>query len=377
MLKNEAGGLRNPAFTVLDLHARIPCGTGPRGSARNRQREQAMKKWAFTLTILLASAGLTAGQQEAPWANKLFGSKITHDFGTVARGAVLKFSFPIKNIYAEPLTVTEVRPSCGCVTATPSVQTFQAQQEGTLDIAMDTRKFAGQKTVKIYVTFGPKFISTATLEVKANARSDVVLNPGELNFGVVMQGQQPSQTIQVDYAGFIDFKLKELIKPADAPMNVTVVETFRKQPAGNQAGRVSYVITAKLNADAPVGTFKNDLVLKTNDPQSDTLIVTVEGNVQATLSAAPMSLNLGNIKVNVAKSFNVRVSGNRPFHITQIKCDSNDINFNLPAAATQVHTLMLQCRPTAVGQFTRQITIVTDLENNASITITVQGNAQQ
>jgi hypothetical protein len=334
-----------------------------------------MRKLAFTLAILLLAFAGSASAQQEPWANKLFGNKTTHDFGVVARGATLKYTFPIRNIYAEPLTITDVRVSCGCLTATPSKKTINPQEETTLDITMDARKFSGPKSIKVYVTVGPKYISTAVLEVTANARGDVVLNPGELNFGVVMQGQQPVQTLDVEYAGFLNFQLVQVQKPGDAPFEVSVQELYRKPPAGGQPGRVGYRLTAKLNADAPGGTFKNDLVLKTNDQQGDSLIVTVEGNVQSALSAAPMSLNLGAVEVGATKTFKVQVSGNRPFLITAIKCDSKEISFDLPAAAAQMHFVTMRCQPTAAGAFVRQITIVTDLDKGASVTITVQGDA--
>jgi len=334
-----------------------------------------MRKLVFTLTILLASAGSASAQE--PWANKLFGTKTSHDFGVVARGTQLKFSFPMKNIYAVPLTITELRVSCGCVTATPSTKELNPQQEGTLDIVVDARKFQGSKNIKIYVTVGPKFISTAVLEVSANARGDVVLNPGEIGFGVVMQGQQPEKTVDVEYAGALDFQLQQVVKPAEAPFDLKVVQTLRIPPAPGQPGRVTYRITAKLNANAPAGAFKNDLVLKTNDPQSATLIVTAEGTVQSSLSAAPMSLNLNAVKLNDTKNFKVQVRGNRPFRITQIVSDGKEITADLPAAAAQVHNVTLHCQPTTPGAFTRQVTFVTDLENNASITVTVQGNGVQ
>jgi hypothetical protein len=335
-----------------------------------------MRKLVFALAVVLASTG-SASAQSAAWADKLFMNKTTHDFGSVPHGTLLKYSFPIKNIYAVPLKITMVHPSCGCVTAIPSTYDLKPQETATLDVVMDARKFSGPKHVKILVTVGPEYISTATLEVSAFARGDVVVNPGEINFGIVMQGQQPAQNIDVEYAGVLDFRLKEVVKPSDAPFQVTVEELYRKPGVNNQPGRAGYRIVAKLNADAPGGAFKHELVLKTNDPQSETMIVTIEGNVQSTLSATPTSLNLGTVKLNEAKTFKVQVRGNRPFRVTEIKGDQPDISAELPAAAAMMHIVTLRCQPTTPGPFTRQITIVTDLEKNASVTITVTGNAAQ
>jgi hypothetical protein len=90
-----------------------------------------MRTLAFALAVVVLSAAPSLTQPPAAqpplaqppsgaWADKLFLNKTTHDFSTVAKGSQLKYSFPIKNIYAVPLEITNIRPSCGCVSPTPS-----------------------------------------------------------------------------------------------------------------------------------------------------------------------------------------------------------------------------------------------------------------
>src|SRR5437870_128909 len=121
-----------------------------------------MRKLAFALAICVLSAGPSLAQQAA-WADKLFMNQTHHDFGNVARGTPLKYSFPIRNIYAVDLEITNVRVSCGCVSAKEGKRVIKSQEEGTIDITMDGTRFNGPKTVYIYVTVGPQYISTATL----------------------------------------------------------------------------------------------------------------------------------------------------------------------------------------------------------------------
>jgi len=333
-----------------------------------------MRKLAFALAICVLSAGPSLAQQQTAWADKLFMNKTSHDFGSVARGTQLKFSFPLKNIYAVDLEITNLRVSCGCVTPKASKKLLKSQEEGTIEITMDAWRFSGPKTVYIYVTVGPEYISTATLKVTANARTDVVFNPGEFNFGVIAQGQQPEQKMDVEYVGSLDFRIKEVVKPADAPFSVAMQELYRPSPG--KAGKVVYRMTVKLNADAPGGPFKHELTLKTNDPASESLTVTVEGNIQAALRAAPSNVVLGTLKVSEARNFKVLVQGNRPFRITEVKSDGPEITAELPQQASTVHTLNLRCTPAAVGDLRRQVTIITDMDKGASVTVTVQGTAK-
>jgi hypothetical protein len=240
---------------------------------------------------------------------------------------------------------------------------------------MDSRKFTGQKTVWVYVTVGPEYVSTATLTLTANARSDVVFNPGEVNFGVVAQGQQPVQTVDIEYAGLLDWRVEKVIKPADAPLNVTMEEIYRKNP-GTPAGRVGYRMTVKLAADAPPGVLKHDLVLKTNDPASEVLIVGVDGNVQSPLRVAPSQVNFGSIKLGESKTLAVQVLGNRQFRVTEVKCDGNEVTAELPKEALTSHRLFLRCQPQSLGELKRTVTIMTDLEKNG-VSVTIQANGVQ
>src|SRR5262249_42413858 len=133
-----------------------------------RRRYRLMRNLFLVPVALLCGAALATGQNHE-WADKLFtkgGS--THNFGNVPRGAVLNYRFPITNIYAVPLDIVGTRVSCGCVTVTPSSTTLQPKESGYIDITMDARRFTGSKTVNIFITVGPQYTSTATLQVSAN-----------------------------------------------------------------------------------------------------------------------------------------------------------------------------------------------------------------
>src|SRR3954469_22805169 len=116
-----------------------------------------MRKAVFAL-LLSGFLACPALAQQGAWANKLFSNETVHDFGVVPRGAQLKHSFKITNIYKEPLEITNVRVSCNCLTAVPSAKVLQPNETATLDLTMDGRQFSGPKSIRIYVTVGPRYI---------------------------------------------------------------------------------------------------------------------------------------------------------------------------------------------------------------------------
>ena len=100
-----------------------------------------MRKLVLVCCIGVMITGSAVAEQPAntAWAEKLFGDTTTKDFGTVAKGIQLKYSFKMTNIYAVPLTLS-VRVSCDCVKATPSKNVLKPNESATLDINMDTRR---------------------------------------------------------------------------------------------------------------------------------------------------------------------------------------------------------------------------------------------
>jgi len=334
---------------------------------------------ALPVAALLPFFGAWPAHAQEPWANKFFlivGDKTTtHDFGTVARGAQLKYSFKMKNIYKVPMDVMDVRVSCGCVTATcvPASKRLQPNEEGELEVLMDTRRFnVPNKSVSIFVTFGPEYISTATLRVSAIARQDVVFNPGTVNFGIVQRGQTPTQTLDVEYSGFLDWRITEVVKNASAPFQVSV-EEFKRQPArGNFAGQAGYRFTVTLKGDAPPVAFRQELILKTNDPASPTLTVPVEGTVQAALSVAPDTWRIGSIKVGEKKTQRIIVRGSRPFKIASVDGQEGGISVQIPDRNSPVHILTISFQPTMAGAVRKQLVVHTDTEGE-SVTVTLDG----
>jgi hypothetical protein len=327
--------------------------------------------------LALALAATSASAQATPWAQKIFLGVASHDFGTVPRGAQSKHRFKIKNIYAVPLDITVTRVSCGCLSHTLSHKTLKPQEEGYLDINMDGRRYTGLKTVHIHVTVGPEFVSTATLTVTANARADVVFNPGQVDFGVVQAGQPRTQTIDVEYAGALDWRVLEAVKTTDAPLEVSVRELYREKPRLlRSTHKVGYQLSVSLKGNAPPGPFRHELLLKTNDPVTPVLTVEVEGNVQAPLSASPDVVRFGAVKAGKTASQRVAVRGNRPFRIVAVEGAGEGLTVSPPGQAAASHLLTIDYAPTKAGDLRRELRVRTDLDGGATTTITVEATAQ-
>lgn len=332
-----------------------------------------MRNMVSALVILTATA--LAPAQSPEWAVKMFtspqGGSAVHDFGSVPRGAQLYHRFPITNIWAFPIEVLSVRTSCGCVSTRLSSQVIQPRESGYLDVTMDARRFTGHKTVSIYVSIvarsdGQEYSSTATLQVSAHSRADVVFNPGQVNFGIVAAGQTPSQVIDVEYAGALDWRVTE-VHLNGAPLTTEAGELYRRP------GQVGYRIRVALKPDAAPGAHKWELVLKTTDPASPLVPVLVEATVRASLAVVPNPLKLNGLKVGEAVTQRVVVRGSKPFKITSVEGLGDGIQADLPANAAAVQILTVKCQPTQAGELRRQLLIKTDLTAESPAAVLVEG----
>jgi hypothetical protein len=333
---------------------------------------------ALVLLVRLVSA--QTAESEEPWANKLFKTKgsISHDFGVVPRGAQLKHTFKMKNIWKVPMQVTDIRVSCGCVTPTAEKRLLQPNEEANLDINMDARRFTGAKTVTVFVTLGPEFVSTAALRVSAVARQDVVFNPGTVAFGIVQRGQTPNHTLDVEYSGALDWRITEVVKNSSAPFKLSVEELYREKASRFRAGRVGYRFNVTLKGDAAAGPFKQEIVLKTNDPASPTLTAAIDGTIQAALAVEPANIRMDDLKVGdpEPKKMNVIVSGSRAFRILSVEGQGDGITVKVPGDAKANHILTIQCRPEKAGDLRKQLVIRTDLDGER-VTVRVEAKVAQ
>ncbi|GIW80493.1 MAG: hypothetical protein KatS3mg105_2300 [Gemmatales bacterium] len=323
--------------------------------------------------VVLALCVATAAKAQTPsdWAVKMFeydGGSARHDFGKVPRGAVLSHRFKMTNIWAVPLQIINVRTSCGCVTAKPTKQLLQSKEVGYLEVTMDSRRFTGEKTVSIYVTVGPQWVSTATVQVSANSRPDVVFNPGSVNFGVVPLGSKQVKTIDVEYAGALDWRIIEVMNNG-APLEVQLKELYRRP------GQVGYQLEVTLQSNAGAGHHRWDLALRTNDPDTPIVNVLVEATIQKSLQVIPSTIRLGKVAVGESVSRKVVIRSDTPFRIMSLSGLEEGVDVDLPTTDGQVQVLTFKLRPVRAGDINQKITVHTDRNDKAPVVVHIEGTA--
>src|SRR5438034_6012660 len=137
--------------------------------------------------VFIMSFWTASGALAASWAEGLF-DDLGRDFGSVPRGPTLNHPFRLTNQTGQTVHIASVRVSCGCVSASTIKDELAPGQNTAIMANMDTLRFFGTRTVKIYVQFDRPHWEVVLLWVRANSRDDVSLTPEGLAFGQIKHG---------------------------------------------------------------------------------------------------------------------------------------------------------------------------------------------
>jgi hypothetical protein len=296
----------------------------------------------------------------ASWADALF-SDLSKDFGSVPRGPALSYPFRLVNKTGRLLVISNVRVSCHCISANAVKTVLNPGEETAIIAHMDTTRFNGSKTVTIYVQFSQPASDEVRLWVQANSRDDVNVNPDTLAFGHAKRGSSPGASVIVTFLGDSQSQILEV----SCESNYVLTNLKELQRA---EGDVSYELSARLRADAPVGKWYTDIWLKTNNAAMPRVRVPLTVEIDSALSVNPATVALGQLKIGTETERKVIVRGVKPFRITGVRGDDKELRVHDSTTESKpVHVLTVTYKGARPGDLNRTIHVITDLQDESEI----------
>lgn len=326
--------------------------------------------WVVGIGVWSAMGTGTARASEK-WADSLF-AELSHDFGPVPRGAIVRHNFVLTNRFDEAITILDVRASCGCTTARALSTKVDPGQQTAIEALMDTRNFVGKKatTVTISLVSSSGRQAEIRLGVQSMILSDIVLNPGTIDLGVVSRGQSAQQVLTIDRHGSPGWKVERMqaTRRLSGVVNAEVVETARSEQG------VSYRLTVNLRPDAPAGPIREEIRILTNDPESPMVPVLVKAEVRGTLTASPSLLSLGRASSSAEVQGRILLRAAKPFAITKVEGagDGFEVRTDEPNSRKALHVLTVVYKPEAGGghgDLRRAFRVSTDLTGEPALDI--------
>jgi hypothetical protein len=310
--------------------------------------------------VLLAGVCTAAPAPAASWADGLF-EELSKDFGSVPRGPTLTHAFRLKNTTDRTVRISGIRVSCGCVSAMAATNELAPGKSTIVQANMDTRRFSGVKSVTVYVQFDLPQWEEVRLWVQANARDDISVQPEALSFGRAKRGSVPTNSVTVSFVGNPQWAISEVEKESH------YIETSLKE-LRRDASEVSYQVTARIRADAPIGKWYSDLWLKTNDPAIPKVRVPLTVEIESGLTLSPSTVMLGQVQPGAEAQRKVIVRGVKPFRITRVEgTDDQLLVQDSTTESKPVHVLTVTLKPRTAGEVDRKLKILTDLPEDSEV----------
>ncbi len=324
-------------------------------------------------TILVLALGLVASTassvQAQAWAAKMF-PELTHDFGTVSRNAKTEYVFVVENIYEEELHIASVRSSCGCTAAKILKNNLKTWEKGGIVAEFNTRSFIGQKNAALTVVIDRPYYAEIQLLVSGKIRSDIVTEPGQIDFGPVAEGTDRIQLLKISYAGRPNWTIKDV----RGDSKFLEVRVQKKEQRGNQT---NYVFEVKLRGDAPAGLVHDDLVFVTDDTINDHFTLPVAARIASALEIAPAIVDLGQLETGNATQQRFVVKGKEPFEIRDIVADDQRLKFSHPGGKKLVHVVTVAVDDANESDIQSDVRVVSDLESKVSVSCKVVGQSRK
>jgi len=300
------------------------------------------------------------------------------DFGPSPIGPVLTHYFAIKNTSNATVTMGTPRIGCGCVSATLMKPTLAPGETTYLIAYMDTKKIPPhQKNVTKTVTVSVPFLSPVPDEVVTRVttvgREDLFMTPDALRFGTVGKGAGGKATVKVTLFNQPGWQVSK----AESTGKYVKAEV---REATRGTGEVVYEVTATLDKDCPLGNWMSEVVLTSNGAGLEKMRIPVSVIVSSPIAAEPGELKFGDVKVDADSApRQILLQGQTPFKVLEVKGTDGKVVTVKPVTdgSRATHILNVNLKPDEVGDFLRQIEIITDSKEMPSVIVPVSAVAKK
>lgn len=331
------------------------------------------RRFIVAAAAVLSLWSISGGKVQAQsWADGMF-NELSHNWGPVARGATVRYPFYLTNTLNEPINIISLRPSCGCTSGASDKSLVQPGERAVIEAQMNTTNFVGHKATILFVNLMTASGRQAEvrLAVASEIQSDIVLNPGTVDFGYLVKGQEVTRTVVIDRVGSTDWRATKMSS------NVRGIDAKLVERARTTTG-VSYELNVTLRKDAPEGVIRNDLLIHTNDPNNPAIPVLMTAQVVGALAVTPKNVNVGTLAVTQTPAQGkFVVKGSQPFVVTGVEGGEEGLELIVAETTPKpLHVLTVQVNPAkfaAKGEFTRVLKVHTNLPGQPPAEVTIQG----
>ena len=249
----------------------------------------------LTLALLVALSGGAVAQTEAQGkAPRLTLVDPVKDFGTVAKGEKLNWTFTIKNTGTADLEILAARPACGCTVAEFD-KVIKPGATGKVVSAVDTISFSGPVAKTIALETNDPSTPSAQLTISAIVKPYVDFHPaGYVRFNL-LQGDVEAQSVTLYSAETEPFQIVRIETPQEW-IKVDYKKLDEPVPGMGRQGQNQYRLIFTVGGpDARIGPLAEKVRVLTTSKHQPEVMVSVTGVIRPTYRVEPSGVNFGEV----------------------------------------------------------------------------------
>lgn len=290
----------------------------------------------------------------------------TEDCGTIFDTDMGHVEFKFRNVGGGPLTITSVKPSCGCTVPELDKTVFEPDETGTIKVEFDPKNKQGNLSRTIQVFTDSVSTPATTITVRSHVKPIVIIDPHSVvNFASVEKGQGGTMDLKVQ-GRFTEFEVTRA--STDDPLNfdVEVVKGGEVEVDGEKL--YESIVRVTLKKDAKPGQLRAEISVRTNDERKPIFSVSAVARVLGDLELSPARMTLGRLTVGDEFEREIRVTSRsgKAFELTGANMSNPAVHaeFTVEPVDPQAKTeWIVRAKGKVVAAAARFNTVVTLLSN--------------
>ncbi len=302
------------------------------------------------------------------------------DMGNVLDTDKPTAEFRFKSIGPGPITLTRIKPDCGCTlaqlwrittddegnevreeidpAALPKNGVFEEGDEGIIEATYDATKRQGANRRTIRINTDSSKQRNVAVQLAVNVIPLVGSDPRVVTFGnAIEKGSTPSRTVRV-FGRTDDFKVTKATLSnlkLNEQIEIEIVEHGRADFSGEQLpySAIKLTLTEGMSPDV----ISDKMFVRTNDPRRPVFEIQIIGRILGDVRVDPQAIRIGRVSVGdkTTQEFRVRSHSGKPFKVTGV---------SLPTEAIEITSEFKPVDPENPTEWIVSITAVGVIENS-------------
>lgn len=291
-------------------------------------------------------------------------------------------SYVFKNTGTGPLTVTKVKPACGCTIPELSKKTYAVGESGTLDVSFDPKGKRGAVARSITVFTDSELTPSESLVVRSLVKPVVITEPAVLPFDSIQKGDTITDEFKI-YGRTDDFKVTRATVDDRNTFDIEVIDGGTEERDGEKL--MVQIIRLTVKDTAKPDNHRAEITVRTNDERKPIFTLAAVARVLGDLKTNPVRVTMGRLTVGdtFEREFHVTSKSGKPFNIKSANANTVAVDATYtfeptdPQSRTEWVVRIAGTVVNAAPRFNTQLYLTTDVADEEQITVQMYGQLQR